>query len=134
MSPDYAPPTSSASSSQRPASAAPVQVANPNKRPRAEAGSGSDMSGGEMSDGSQRKRQKLKLRMSKSPERSPNGSRVVSPEVDAPRKVEGGKEKTNGAAPKGKNPSASRFSQVFWVKFHPRPPHSAFPNVLTHAV
>ncbi|KAL9589820.1 MAG: hypothetical protein Q9203_001369 [Teloschistes exilis] len=98
MSPDYAPPTSSAPSSQRPASAAPVQVANPNKRPRAEAGSGSDMSGGEMSDGSQRKRQKLKLRMSKSPERSPNGSRAVSPEVGAPRKVEGGEEKANGPA------------------------------------
>ncbi|KAL9585382.1 MAG: hypothetical protein Q9212_001564 [Teloschistes hypoglaucus] len=102
MSPDYAPPTSSAPSSQRPASAASVQVANPNKRPRAEAGSGSDKSGGEMSDGSQHKRQKLKLRMSKSPERSPKGSRAVSPDVSAQRKGEGGggEEKANGAAPK----------------------------------
>ena len=33
-----------------------------------------------MSDG-KRKKQKLKLRMSASPDRSPNGSRAVSPEV-----------------------------------------------------
>ncbi|KAI4255652.1 MAG: hypothetical protein LQ352_002466 [Teloschistes flavicans] len=101
MSPDYAPPTSSAPSSQRPVPAAPDQVANPNKRPRPDAGSGSDMSGGEMSDGIQRKRQKLKLRMSRSPERSPNGSRAVSPDVGAQRKVEGGEEKANGAVTKG---------------------------------
>lgn len=50
-----------------------------------------------MSDG-KRKKQKLKLRMSASPDRSPNGSRAVSPEVKA--------EKPNGAAagPKAAGP------------------------------
>ncbi|KAL8707041.1 MAG: hypothetical protein Q9225_007859 [Loekoesia sp. 1 TL-2023] len=85
MSPDYAPPSSAP---QRPVQPATSDQAN-NKRPHADAGSGSEMSGGEMSEG-KRKKQKLKLRMSASPDRSPNGSRAVSPEVKA--------EKPNGAA------------------------------------
>lgn len=87
MSPDYAPPSSAPQRSQLAAS----EQTN-NKRSRADAGSGSEMSGGEMSDG-KRKKQKLKLRMSASPDRSPNGSRAVSPEVKA--------EKNNGAAAGG---------------------------------
>ncbi|KAL8688562.1 MAG: hypothetical protein Q9218_005560 [Villophora microphyllina] len=101
MSPDYSPPISSAPSSQRSAqTTAPEQAANPNnKRPRADAGSGSEMSGGEMTDGTKRKKQKLKIRMSRSPEHSPNGSRAVSPDVGAQRRPEEGA-KANGAAPK----------------------------------
>ncbi|KAI4113426.1 MAG: hypothetical protein LQ345_005591 [Seirophora villosa] len=85
MSPDYAPPSSAP---QRPTQPTPSEQGN-NKRPRAEAGSGSEMSGGENSDG-KRKKQKLKLRMSASPDRSPDRSRAVSPAVKA--------EKANGAA------------------------------------
>ncbi|KAL8830644.1 MAG: hypothetical protein Q9170_005643 [Blastenia crenularia] len=96
MSPDYAPPSSAP---QRPAQPAPDQANN--KRSRADAGSGSEMSGGEMTDG-KRKKQKLKLRMSASPDRSPNGSRAVSPDVKD--------EKANGhaavAAPKAASPPA----------------------------
>ncbi|KAI4168800.1 MAG: hypothetical protein LQ343_006123 [Gyalolechia ehrenbergii] len=97
MSPDYAPPSSAP---QRPTGPATSEQVN-NKRPRADAGSGSEMSGGEISDG-KRKKQKLKLRMSASPNRSPNGSRAVSPDVKA--------EKANGAAaaaPKAANPPAA---------------------------
>ncbi|KAL8725879.1 MAG: hypothetical protein Q9166_007076 [cf. Caloplaca sp. 2 TL-2023] len=83
LSPDYAPPTSSASQ-QKPT----LEPVN-NKRPRADAGSGSELSGGEMSDG-KRKKQKLKLRMSKSPDQSPIGSRAVSPELK-PEKANGTK-------------------------------------------
>ncbi|KAI4139818.1 MAG: hypothetical protein L6R39_006090 [Caloplaca ligustica] len=94
MSPDYAPPSSAP---QRAAPPAAADQAN-NKRPRADAGSGSEKSGGEMSDG-KRKKQKLKLRMSASPDRSPNGSRAVSPEVKT--------EKPNGAAAGGGTKAAS---------------------------
>lgn len=97
MSPDYAPPSSAP---QRPTQPATSGQAN-NKRPRADAGSGSEMSGGEMTDG-KRKKQKLKLRMSASPDQSPNGSRAVSPDVKV--------EKPNGAAaaaPKAADPSAA---------------------------
>ncbi|KAL8851323.1 MAG: hypothetical protein Q9221_003768 [Calogaya cf. arnoldii] len=97
MSPDYAPPSSSAPQSQ------PKPEATNNKRPRADAGSGSEMSGGEMSEGKKRKKQKLKLRMSPSPDQSPNGSRAVSPEVAG--------EKANGAAV-GKAPSIRKFFNV----------------------
>ncbi|KAI4102095.1 MAG: hypothetical protein LQ339_004768 [Xanthoria mediterranea] len=76
MSPDYAPASSSAPQTQP----KPPEALN-NKRPRADAGSGSEMSGGEMSEGKKRKKQKLKLRMSASPDQSPNSSRAVSPEV-----------------------------------------------------
>lgn len=85
MSPDYAPPSSAP---QRPTQPATSEQVN-NKRPRADVGSGSEMSGGEKSEG-KRKKQKLKLRMSASPDRSPGGSRAVSPTVKA--------EKANGAA------------------------------------
>ncbi|KAL8887648.1 MAG: hypothetical protein Q9215_004809 [Flavoplaca cf. flavocitrina] len=85
MSPDYAPSSSSAPQSQP----KPLEAVN-NKRPRAEAGSGSDLSGGEMSEGKKHKKQKLKLRMSASPDPTPNGSRAVSPEVAG--------EKANGAS------------------------------------
>ncbi|KAL8996059.1 MAG: hypothetical protein Q9169_004335 [Polycauliona sp. 2 TL-2023] len=86
MSPDYGPPSSSAPASQQQKSPETVN----HKRPRADAGSGSDMSGGEMSEGKKRKKQKLKLRMSASPDQSPNGSRAVSPEVAG--------ERSNGAS------------------------------------
>ncbi|KAL8869132.1 MAG: hypothetical protein Q9174_004499, partial [Haloplaca sp. 1 TL-2023] len=68
------------SASQRPSSTAPENLNN--KRARADAGSGSEMSGAEGSDGA-RKKQKLKLRMSASPKQSPNGSRAVSPDLKA---------------------------------------------------
>ncbi|KAL8657410.1 MAG: hypothetical protein Q9226_001946 [Calogaya cf. arnoldii] len=97
MSPDYAPPSSSAPQSQ------PKPEATNNKRPRGDAGSGSEMSGGEMSEGKKRKKQKLKLRMSASPDQSPNGSRAVSPEVAG--------EKANGASV-GKAPSIRKFFNV----------------------
>ncbi|KAL8923759.1 MAG: hypothetical protein Q9172_003005 [Xanthocarpia lactea] len=94
MSPDYGPPSSSAPQSQP----KPPEAVN-NKRPRADAGSGSEMSGGEMTDGKKRKKQKLKLRMSASPGQSPNGSRAVSPEVIG--------EKANGVSVgKAANPPA----------------------------
>ncbi|KAL8678425.1 MAG: hypothetical protein Q9186_005233, partial [Xanthomendoza sp. 1 TL-2023] len=76
VSPDYGPPASSAPE-RRPT---PDVLVN-HKRPRADAGSGSEMSGGEMSEGKKRKKQKLKLRMSASPEDSRNASRAVSPDV-----------------------------------------------------
>lgn len=41
------------------------------------------MSGGEMSEGKKRKKQKLKLRMSASPNETSQGSRAVSPDVKA---------------------------------------------------
>ncbi|KAL9021698.1 MAG: hypothetical protein Q9185_001062 [Variospora sp. 1 TL-2023] len=85
MSPDSAPPSSAP---QRPTQPATSEQVN-NKRPRAEVGSGSEMSGGEKSEG-KRKKPKLKLRMSASPDRSPGGSRAVSPTVKT--------EKANGAA------------------------------------
>ncbi|KAL8724450.1 MAG: hypothetical protein Q9181_006816 [Wetmoreana brouardii] len=91
MSPDYGPPSSAP---QRPASTAPDHAKN--KRPFADAASGSEMSGGEMSDG-KRKKQKLKLRMSASPDQSPNGSRAGSPDLKT--------EKVNGVpAAKATNP------------------------------
>ncbi|KAL9594282.1 MAG: hypothetical protein Q9219_007122 [cf. Caloplaca sp. 3 TL-2023] len=98
MSPDYAPPPSSIPQQTTPPLVPIEQGSSNNKRPRADAGSGSEMSGGEMTDGKRKKKQKLKLRMSASPtNRSPNASRAVSPEVKA--------EKTNGApAPKGASP------------------------------
>ncbi|KAL8674074.1 MAG: hypothetical protein Q9168_001509 [Polycauliona sp. 1 TL-2023] len=76
MSPDYGPPSSSAPQSQQ----KPAEAVN-HKRPRADAGSASEMSGGEMSEGKKRKKQRLKLTMSASPHQSPSGSRAVSPDV-----------------------------------------------------
>ncbi|KAI4213181.1 MAG: hypothetical protein LQ351_004127 [Letrouitia transgressa] len=81
MSPDPLPPSSAPELAR---STQPRANEGANKRPRAEAGSGSEGSGGEMSDGT-RKRIKLKLNMSPSPDRSPQGSRAVSPEVKAER-------------------------------------------------
>lgn len=56
------------------------------------------MSGGEKSDG-KRKKQKLKLRMSASPEHSPNGSRAVSPEVKTEKPPNGAAAATKATAP-----------------------------------
>ncbi|KAL8746533.1 MAG: hypothetical protein Q9190_001451 [Brigantiaea leucoxantha] len=94
MSPDFVPSSSAPDPSSR-TSIPPQQQQQPpptirsnndptsttaQKRPRPEAGSGSEASGGEMSDGT-RKRIKLKLNMSPSPDRSPQSSRAVSPEI-----------------------------------------------------
>ncbi|KAL8947123.1 MAG: hypothetical protein Q9222_006559 [Ikaeria aurantiellina] len=81
MSPDYGPPSSAPQRTVQPAAGEQAS----NKRPRGDAGSGSDMSGGEMSEG-KRKKQKLKLKMSASPEQSPNGSRAGSPEVKSEKR------------------------------------------------
>ncbi|KAI4230368.1 MAG: hypothetical protein L6R40_008033 [Gallowayella cf. fulva] len=93
ISPDYGPPSSSAPE-RRPT----PDVAANNKRPRADAGSGSDMSGGEMSEGKKRKKQKLKLRMSASPNETSQGSRAVSPDVKA-NAAAGGKAASPPAPP-----------------------------------
>lgn len=56
-----------------------------------------------MSEGKKRKKQKLKLRMSASPDQSPNSSRAVSPEVVG--------DKANGASV-GKAASTRKSSML----------------------
>ncbi|KAL8707197.1 MAG: hypothetical protein Q9220_007730 [cf. Caloplaca sp. 1 TL-2023] len=103
MSPDYGPPSSAPQRTVQPVAAEQAS----NKRPRGDAGSGSDMSGGEMSEG-KRKKQKLKLKMSASPDQSPNGSRAGSPELKPEKRGAA----IGGAAKGAASPRKSSVSKI----------------------